>query len=95
MRKRSEPVTDEAGVYLDMDKFLPRAGLLSKHAKRTQMANKSYDNKVLEAFKAVCDRDAEGAASPSDVVKEMQARDTLSPLDTVIDIADIMKRLLG
>lgn len=59
------------------------------------MANKSYDNKVLEAFKAACDRDPEGAASPADVVEEMQKRGTLSPMDTVIDIADIMKRLLG
>jgi len=59
------------------------------------MADKSYDDKVLEAFHAVCARDAENSASPSDVVKEMQARDTLSPMDTVIDIADIMKRLLG
>lgn len=59
------------------------------------MADKSYDDKVLEAFKAVCDRDSEGAASPSDVVKEMQARGTLSSMDTVIDVADIMRRLLG
>lgn len=59
------------------------------------MTDKSYDNKVLEAFNAVCDRDLERSASPADVVKEMQARNTLSPLDTVIDIADIMKRLLG
>lgn len=57
--------------------------------------SKNYDQKVMEAFGAVCDRDPEGAASPADVVKEMQARGTLSPLDTVIDIADIMKRLLG
>ena len=56
---------------------------------------KTYDDEVLEAFDAVCDRDLEGAASPSDVVKEMQTRGTLSPLDTVIDIADIMKRLLS
>lgn len=55
----------------------------------------SYDQKVLEAFKAVCDRDPEGSASPADVVKEMQARGTLSSMDTVIDIADIMRRLLG
>ena len=59
------------------------------------MTDKSYDDKVLEAFRAVCDRDPEGAASPADVVKEMQARDTLSPLDTDIDIADIIMRLLG
>ncbi len=59
------------------------------------MANKSYDDKVLEAFKAACDRDPEGAASPDDVVKEMRARGTLSSMDTVIDIADIMRRLLG
>lgn len=59
------------------------------------MADKSYDQKVLEAFNAVCDRDPEGAASPTDVVKEMQTRGTLSPMDTVIDIADIMRRLLG
>jgi hypothetical protein len=57
--------------------------------------SKTYDQKVLEAFEAVCDRDLEGAASPADVVKEMQARNTLSPMDTVIDIADIMRRLLG
>ena len=59
------------------------------------MSDRSYDQKVLEAFEAVCDRDLEGAASPADVVKEMQARGTLSPADTVIDIADIMRRLLG
>lgn len=59
------------------------------------MADRSYDEKVLEAFQAVCARDPDGAASPSDVVKEMQTRGTLSPLDTVIDIADIMRRLLG
>jgi hypothetical protein len=56
---------------------------------------KSYDDKVREAFEAVCDRDPESAASPSDVVAEMQRRETLSPLDTVIDIADIMRRLFG
>ncbi len=59
------------------------------------MADKSYDQKVMEAFDAACARDSEGSASPADVVKEMQVRGTLSPLDTVIDIADIMKRLLG
>lgn len=59
------------------------------------MADKSYDQKVLEAFEAVCDRDPENSASPADVIKEMQTRGTLSPTDTVIDIADIMKRLLG
>lgn len=56
---------------------------------------KNYDDKVREAFEAVCDRDPEGAASPSDVVAEMQKLGTLSPLDTVIDIADIMRRLFG
>ncbi len=59
------------------------------------MSEKSYDDKVLEAFRAVCGRDPEGSASPVDVVKEMQKHGTLSPMDTVIDIADIMKRLLG
>lgn len=59
------------------------------------MTDRSYDQKVLDAFEAVCDRDLESAASPADVVKEMQKRGTLSPADTVIDIADIMKRLLG
>lgn len=58
-------------------------------------AEMSYDDKVREAFEAVCARDPEGAANPSDVVAEMQKRGTLSPLDTVIDIADIMRRLLG
>lgn len=59
------------------------------------MTDKSYDDKVREAFEAVCDRDLEGAASPSDVVDEMRKLGTLSPLDTVIDVADVMRRLFG
>ncbi len=71
------------------------AGYSTRATESATMIDKSYDQKVLEAFEAVCDRDLEHSASPADVVKEMQARDTLSPMDTVIDIADIMKRLLG
>ena len=60
---------------------------------------RSYDDKVLEAFEAVCERhkaepEGERGASPMEVLEEMQRRKTLSAMDTVLDIADIMKRLL-
>jgi len=54
----------------------------------------TYDDKVLEAFEAVCKRNKGKGASAAEVTEEMRARKTLSKLDTVIDIADIMKRLL-
>jgi hypothetical protein len=52
----------------------------------------TYDDKIIECFRAVCVRTGEGA-SPDEVTQEMHDRKWLSPLDTVIDIADIMKRL--
>lgn len=54
----------------------------------------TYDDKVLEAFKAASDRNKGKGASAHEVTQEMLRRGTLAELDTVIDIADILKRLL-
>lgn len=55
----------------------------------------SYDDRVREAFEAVCARDPEGVSQP---VRrrhgDAEARHAVA-LDTVIDIADIMRRLFG
>jgi hypothetical protein len=60
-----------------------------------RVADRSYDDRVLQAFRTACDRNPEGTASPADVVKEMRTHGAMLARDTVIDIADIMRRLLG
>lgn len=52
-----------------------------------------YQKKVLAAFKAVSKRNNEEGASAAEVCEEMSKNKTLSPLDTTIDIADIMGEL--
>jgi hypothetical protein len=53
---------------------------------------KSYDEKVIACFNHLAEKTGEGA-SPAEVTEEMANRGWLSPLDTVIDIKDIMQRL--
>lgn len=75
-------------------RLLSPAKTLSEGALAT--AEPSYDKKVSICFRDLCvkNRDANGA-SASEVAREMMRRGWLSPLDTVIDIADIMAELAG
>jgi hypothetical protein len=52
----------------------------------------TYDEKVITCFEYLSKKNSEGA-SPAEVTEEMANRGWLSPLDTVIDIKDIMQRL--
>ena len=58
---------------------------------------KSYDEKIIDCFKAVCKRneelEGEAGASPSEVTNEMHKRGWLSDMDTVIDIEELMRGL--
>lgn len=50
----------------------------------------SYERKIMDAFEAVNKANGGKGASADEVTQEMQKRGTLSELDTVIDIADLM-----
>ena len=57
-----------------------------------------YEQNVIQAFKDACAANkvkegGEPGASPDEVTKLLHERGQLSELDTVIDIADIMKGL--
>lgn len=51
----------------------------------------TYDQKICQVFKDLCQKN--GGASPAEVAQEMQARGWLSNMDSVIDIADLMRSL--
>ena len=53
---------------------------------------KTYDDKIVFCYQHLCSKQSDGA-SPGEVATEMKKRGWLSSMDTVIDIADIMKRL--
>ncbi len=53
----------------------------------------AYESKIIQAFRDVCKKSADGCASPADVAHLMEERKELAELDTVIDIADQMKEL--
>lgn len=53
---------------------------------------KTYDEKIIACYQHLCSKQADGA-SPDEVTKEMHERGWLSPMDTVIDIEKIMRRL--
>jgi hypothetical protein len=50
-----------------------------------------YADKIRKAFKDICEM--QGDASPIDVTNLLRERGQLSSVDTVIDIADIMREL--
>ena len=52
----------------------------------------TYEKKILEAWTAVHERTGDGA-SAAEVCAEMHERKTISPLDTVIDIADLLSSM--
>jgi Asp-tRNA(Asn)/Glu-tRNA(Gln) amidotransferase C subunit len=52
-----------------------------------------YEKKILEAFNKVSTSNQGKGASPAEVTKQMREDETLSPADTVIDIADLMNEL--
>lgn len=55
-----------------------------------------YEQNVVQAFKDACEANKDSdnpGASPSEVTNLLAEREQLSKLDTVIDIADIMKGL--
>ena len=54
---------------------------------------KSYSDKIRFCYDAVSERNGGRGASPADVCKEMCEREWLSPLDTTIDIADLMREI--
>lgn len=51
----------------------------------------TYDDKIVEVFGALASKN--DGASPAEVTDEMHKRGWLSPMDTVIDIADLMRDL--
>lgn len=51
-----------------------------------------YEKKIVRAFRDLCEKQKNGA-SPAEVTTLLAERFELSELDTVIDIADIMKSL--
>lgn len=53
---------------------------------------KAYVDKIRVCFAHLCEKNGDGA-SPAEVTEEMSRRGWLSPLDTVIDIKDIMQDL--
>jgi hypothetical protein len=66
----------------------------TKVASKTSPAEpKTYDEKVIRCFKDACKNNGSNSASPADVTRLMAERKWLTSLDTVIDIADIMKEL--
>lgn len=50
-----------------------------------------YDARIVQVFKDLCAKN--GGASPAEVTHEMHSRGYLSDMDTVIDIADLMRGL--
>ena len=53
-----------------------------------------YEQKILQAFKDLCAKNPNGdGASPAEVTKLLAERNQISPLDTVLDIADLMREL--
>lgn len=52
-----------------------------------------YESKIITAFRDLCK--ANGGASPFEVMQELEKRSQLAELDSVIDIADLMKDLRG
>ncbi len=53
--------------------------------------NMRYEDKIRTVFKELAEKN--DGASPAEVTDEMANRGWLSPLDTVIDIADQMREL--
>jgi hypothetical protein len=52
---------------------------------------KGYREKVLACWTYCAEKAKDKSASAADVTDEMAKRGWLSPMDTVIDIADIMR----
>lgn len=57
------------------------------------MSLSPYNQKILEAFNAVSEANGGQGASAAEVTKYMADAGTISPRDTVIDIADLMDNL--
>jgi hypothetical protein len=53
----------------------------------------SYERKIMDAFEAISKANGGQGASAHEVTQYMTEHGTLSELDTVIDIADIMKTM--
>lgn len=54
----------------------------------------TYDQKIIRCFEDACESNADGdGASPDEVTKLMHERKWLSPMDTVLDVEKIMRRL--
>ncbi len=53
----------------------------------------SYQRKIMDAFEAVSKANGGQGASATEVTEQMRKAGTLSQLDTVIDIADIMSEM--
>ncbi len=50
-----------------------------------------YEKRVIRAFNDLCDQN--GGASPVEVTELLVQRGQLSPMDTTLDIASIMREL--
>lgn len=53
----------------------------------------NYERKIMDAFEAASKANDGKGASADEVTKFMHERGTLSPVDTVIDIADQMRAM--
>lgn len=53
---------------------------------------KTYDDKIVACYQYLCSKQSDGA-SPAEVTAEMHRRGWISPMDTVIDIEKLMRRL--
>lgn len=53
----------------------------------------SYERKILNAWETINKSNGGKGASAAEVTEQMSKDNTISELDTVIDIADIMKTM--
>lgn len=53
----------------------------------------SYERKIMNAFEAVSKANDGKGASATEVTEHMRNSGTISELDSVIDIADVMKAM--
>lgn len=60
-------------------------------ARKKGKDKRTYNDKIRDAWRAVSERNGGQGASASEVTEEMFRKGELAALDTVIDIADLMK----
>jgi hypothetical protein len=97
-----KPIPPDA-VFIPGKEPAPGTPIFAKHngdmkSDLMPRALTGYERYIVEAFKALCEENKKKGiegASPDEVTKRMARRGELAALDTVLDIADIMKDLRG